>query len=115
MTTKPRKFVIGETNSMFHVHDPNDYLFMCATQQSPYKNVYQVIEASALLSLDAQRAALERENESLRVLIEKLLMRVNVVTAYHRHGQTVDAFHLDQLSERQIETEEKLEALKRKD
>lgn len=51
----------------------------------------------------------KKENEELKDLLSKILVKVNLVTSYHRHGQDVPSNFLDQLSNRQVEIEEELE------
>ena len=57
-----------------------------------------------------KRIEAERESDALRSQIRSLLNKVNVVTAYHRHGNKVSAEMLDELANRQIEVEAALEA-----
>lgn len=51
------------------------------------------------------------ENEKLRAALQSLLNKVNVVTANHRHGNTVDGSDLDALANRQIEVEQAIDAI----
>jgi hypothetical protein len=53
--------------------------------------------------------SLEKTARALR----RLLNKVNVVTAYHRHGSGPTEGQLDELSNRQIEVEEELREVRR--
>ncbi len=55
-------------------------------------------------------AELEAENAALRTQVEKLLLRVNKITAYYRHGiLTVDQDDVKALNDAQIDFEQALE------
>lgn len=57
-----------------------------------------------------------RFREALAVAVEaldKLLNKVNAVTAPHRHGNEVRPYRLDELCARQIEVEEMLAGIER--
>lgn len=61
--------------------------------------------------LAAQAALVERSQLWLR----RLLNKVNVVTATHRHGNRVERGMLDDLSDRQIDVEEGIAGIARAD
>lgn len=56
--------------------------------------------------LQARLARKESEFLVLQKALEMLLNKVNAVTSWHRHGNTIDPAALDALSNRQIEVEE---------
>mgnify|MGYP001618732503 CR=1 FL=1 len=66
------------------------------------------VEPSRLAALLAAAERCARLEAAHRALLNK----VNVVTAYHRHGQRVSRKMLDDLSNRQVEVEEALRGAK---
>lgn len=59
-------------------------------------------------SVKDRLAALEAENAELREKVERLLCKINKVTAPHRHGNKIRKVDLDNLSNCQIEVEQAL-------
>jgi hypothetical protein len=52
------------------------------------------------------------KEEKLISILEKLLTRINGVTAYHRHGNAIPKKSLDSLSDLQIDIEYELKEIK---
>lgn len=55
--------------------------------------------------VDRQLVAALNDNQRLRNIISKLIVKVNGVTVFHRHGNPIPKRKLDDLSNYQLEVE----------
>lgn len=91
---------------------PTEYL-ICQTCEELFDDGKYYISTLDYNNLQSTLEKVEKQKREILEALQKLLNKVNQVTAPWRHHEDVLHEHLDQLCERQIETEKVIEAISR--
>ena len=90
-------------------YDDNEHCWIASCKEFPEAEGDGASSESAEASLRVDCENIK--NERVRLLLTRLLLKVNKVTSYHRHGSKIPVRNLDSLSDFQVDVENTLKGL----